>query len=111
MGGKRTLREKAIIEGLSNSQVLEQLEGLAGHLNISVRYEKGDFSNGYCLVDDTEILFLKQTEPEFRKIDFLMKELSKYDFEAFQLHPDLSAKMIQLKDELINNQNPDKERL
>jgi hypothetical protein len=91
MGNKRTgTKENQYLIGLDNSQVLQMLQSLADHLNVQIRYEKGDFRSSGCRVELQHIIFLQKTDPDDLKIRSLIRELGRFNLEGLEMHPELS---------------------
>ena len=100
MGDKRIekpRKKKRVIKGRDDDEVLAHLVELARQLDITVRQEKGDFTGGGCRVENERLIFLKKMDPARIKIEILLKELVKLDFEHIPLDPVLHQYMNQLK--------------
>ena len=61
---------------------LKKLEELFGELDYTVRYEKGSFQSGYCLVEQRRIAVVNKFFDTEARINCLLDILSKLDFEA-----------------------------
>lgn len=44
----------------SNRKLLEQLEQILKELDYTIRYEKGNFQSGYCLVENTKVVVVNK---------------------------------------------------
>ena len=45
---------------MKNDELLAEFEGLATQLGVTVRYEKGDFDGGYCILKEDRILLINR---------------------------------------------------
>lgn len=74
---------------------LKKLETLAKELGYTVRYEKGNFTSGYCLVESRRMAIVNRFYDTEGRIDVLLDILSQFRFrpaETFELS-DASAKL------------------
>ncbi|HNW59967.1 MAG TPA: hypothetical protein PKI62_09860 [bacterium] len=74
---------------MSEEETLFALETLAKTLDVEVRYEKGDFIGGLCRIDDKTILLLQKTDPLYRKISILARELGTCKLDTIFIVPAL----------------------
>lgn len=52
---------------LRSEQLLKELELLASHSGITIRYEKGDFEGGYCILKDERLIVVNKKLPPGKK--------------------------------------------
>lgn len=64
---------------------LKKLEDLFAELDYSVRYEKGNFQSGYCIVEHRKIVVLNKFFDTEARINCLLDILSALDFDPEQL--------------------------
>ena len=64
---------------------LKKLEELFHELDYSVRYEKGNFQSGYCIVEHRKIAILNKFFDTEARINCLLDILSKLEFEPEKL--------------------------
>jgi len=64
---------------------LKKLETLFGELDYTIRYEKGNFQSGYCLVENRRIAVVNKFFDTEARINCLLDILSKFEFEPDQL--------------------------
>jgi hypothetical protein len=76
---------------MSEEETLFALETLAKTLDVEVRYEKGDFIGGLCRIDDKAILLLQKTDPLYRKITIMARELGNLKLDDIFVVPALRA--------------------
>jgi len=52
---------------MENQELLTELESIASQLEIKLRYEKGDFEGGYCVLKSERIIVInKKLSPSMR---------------------------------------------
>jgi hypothetical protein len=52
---------------MENQELLNELESIASQLGIKLRYEKGDFEGGYCVLKSERIIVVnKKLSPTLR---------------------------------------------
>ncbi len=81
---------------------LKKLEDLFGELDYAVRYEKGNFQSGYCLVEQRRIAVVNRFFDTEARINCLLDILSKMEFDQAMLSEksrDLIEKWKKLQDE------------
>ncbi len=67
---------------------LKKLEDLFDELDYSVRYEKGNFQSGYCIVESRRVAVVNKFFDTEARINTLLDILSKFEFD----HESLSEK-------------------
>jgi hypothetical protein len=60
---------------------LKKLEELFGELDYTIRYEKGNFQSGYCLVENKRIAVVNKFFDTEARINCLLDILSKIEFD------------------------------
>jgi hypothetical protein len=70
-------------------QLVTELEELTQQLGIQVRYEKGDFEGGFCILKDQKVLVVNKRLPDVRKASSLAQALSEYGIETAFIKPKL----------------------
>lgn len=68
-------------------QIIEELKALAGELGASVRFEKGDFKGGYCLLKDSRVIVINKLANTQRKAIILSKALKEIGVDNIYLSP------------------------
>ena len=71
--------------------LIGELEELTRQLGINIRYEKGDFEGGYCVLKEQKILVINKRLPDARKAAALAQALSEYGIETTFVKPNLRA--------------------
>lgn len=69
--------------------LLEQLKDLANQKGIKVRFEKGDFNGGYCILKDQQIIVVNKIASTYRKILILIEALREIGIEDIYINPKL----------------------
>ena len=64
---------------------LKKLEELFDELDYSIRYEKGNFQSGYCLVENRKIAVVNKFFDTEARINCLLDILSSLEFDPDQL--------------------------
>ncbi len=73
---------------------LQKLEVLFQELGYVIRYEKGNFNSGYCIVEDRNIVIINKFFETDARINTLLDILQNVDFDAGVLS-EKSAKFYQ----------------
>lgn len=60
---------------------LKKLEDLFDELDYSVRYEKGNFQSGYCIVESRRVAVVNKFFDTEARINTLLDILSKFEFD------------------------------
>jgi hypothetical protein len=60
---------------------LDKLENLFASSSYHLRYEKGNFKSGYCLLRDTKVVIINKYFPLEGKINALIDILAELDFD------------------------------
>lgn len=69
--------------------ILEDLKSLASEMGAKVRFERGDFKGGYCLVKDSRIIVLNKLSSIQRKVITLSAALKELGIEDVYVSPKL----------------------
>ncbi|MCC6550212.1 MAG: hypothetical protein IT279_09105 [Ignavibacteriaceae bacterium] len=70
-------------------QIIEELRALASDLGATVRFEKGDFKGGYCLLKDSRVIVINKMANTQRKAIILSKALKEIGIDNMFLTPRL----------------------
>lgn len=74
---------------MNYSQIIHELESVAEQLGVRLRYEKGDFEGGYCVLKDQKLLVVNKRLPDARKASSVAVGLSQYGIDDTFLKPSL----------------------
>lgn len=64
---------------------LNKLEDLISETDYILRYEKGNFKPGYCIIKERKVIIVNKYYPTDGKINCLMEIIRTIDFELSQL--------------------------
>ncbi len=78
--------------------VVQELKGLAAQLGADVRFEKGDFKGGYCLLRDSKVIVINKMTNHQRKVMILSKALKDLGIEEIYLTPRLREIIDEMSD-------------
>lgn len=78
---------------MENQKLLQELENIATKLDISVRYENGDFAGGLCRVKEENVLIINKKNSLQKKITILSRELSAVDLSTIYILPQLRERI------------------
>lgn len=70
-------------------EIVQDLKGLASQLGAEVRFEKGDFKGGYCLLRDSKVIVINKMTNYQRKVMILSRALKDLGIEEIYLTPRL----------------------
>ncbi len=76
---------------MNYTQLIGDLEELARQLNLDIRYEKGDFEGGYCILKDQKVLVVNKRLLDSRKAVALALALSEFGIDLVFIKPNLRA--------------------
>jgi hypothetical protein len=69
--------------------ILLELKELAEQIGYRIRYEKGDFDGGYCLLKDQKFIIINKKIEVKKKISILARNLYEIGIENVYLKPAL----------------------
>lgn len=72
---------------MTQEQLLKELETLAEHCGIAVRYEKGDFEGGFCILKAERLVVVNKKLPPPKKASLLAQGLAEIGIEDRYLKP------------------------
>ncbi len=74
---------------MKEEEILSGLEKILASLHIDLRYEKGDFSGGYCVLKEKPMMIVQNSLSTPQKIKVLARELAQMDLQNVFLVPAL----------------------
>ena len=77
------IKEKEFIE------IVQDLKSLASQLGATVRFEKGDFKGGYCILHDSKVIVINKMTNLQRKAMILSAALKELGVDEIYLTPKL----------------------
>jgi hypothetical protein len=72
---------------MTQEQLLKELEQLASHSGIGVRYEKGDFEGGFCVLRAERIIVVNKKLAPPKKAALLAQGLADIGIDEMYLKP------------------------
>jgi hypothetical protein len=72
---------------MNHETLLKELEELATQLGIQVRYEKGDFDGGYCVLKDQKTLVVNKRLFDNRKTSVLAQGIAEFGLDDVYIKP------------------------
>lgn len=72
---------------MTQEQILKELEALAANSGIVVRYEKGDFEGGFCVLKTERLIVVNKKLPPARRASVLAQGLAEIGIEDRYLKP------------------------
>ncbi|MBI1932367.1 MAG: hypothetical protein HYS24_07500 [Ignavibacteriales bacterium] len=70
-------------------EVLENLKSIATQMGAKVRFERGDFKGGYCIVKESKVIVLNKLSTNQRKVITLSAALKELGIDDIYLPPKL----------------------
>lgn len=70
-------------------ELVEELQDVARQIGVTVRFEKGDFEGGYCLLRDQRLVLINRRLMPSRKASLLALALQSIGLDAVFLKPAL----------------------
>ena len=67
--------------------LLQDLKSVASQLGVTVRFEKGDFKGGYCIVQENKVIVLNRLGTLQRKVITLAVALKEFGIDEVYLSP------------------------
>jgi hypothetical protein len=72
---------------MTHEQILRELEELARKSNIGIRYEKGDFEGGYCVLKTERMIVINRRLTVARRASVLARGLAEVGVDSVYLRP------------------------
>ena len=67
--------------------ILQELKSIADQLGASIRFEKGDFKGGYCIVLDKKVIVINKMTNLQRKVMILSTALKELGIDSIYITP------------------------
>jgi Zn-dependent peptidase ImmA (M78 family) len=83
---------------MTPEELLDELEIVAQGLGVSLRYEKGDFDGGYCILRDQKIIVINKKLNENQKASVIAHAFGELGIENIYIKP--SVRLF-IEDELV----------
>ena len=79
-------------------ELIKDLRGIASQLGAEVRFEKGDFKGGYCLLKENKVIIINKLANLQRKVMILSAALKELGVDAIYLNPKLREMIEEMGD-------------
>jgi hypothetical protein len=76
---------------MKSEELIEELHSLADQLGVTVRYERGDFEGGYCVLREQRLLLINRRLGPSRKASLLAVAMQEIGLDSVYLKPVLRA--------------------
>ena len=87
------------INDVTFNQVLSEIKVLAENEHITIRFERGDFKGGYCVMKNSRLIVINKLNSPLRRIIILIEALSEFGVGITELSAD--SKILLQKLEVI----------
>lgn len=68
-------------------ETLQELKALVGQLGATLRFEKGNFKGGYCILHDSKVIVINRMANQQRKVMILSAALKELGVDKMYLSP------------------------
>jgi hypothetical protein len=68
-------------------EFIQDLKAVAAQLGAEVRFEKGDFKGGYCLLKESKVIVINKSANLQRKVMILSMALKELGVDSIYLNP------------------------
>lgn len=76
---------------MKHEDIIQELHDVAQQLGVTIRYERGDFEGGYCILKEHKILLVNKRLMPNRKASVLAAAMQEIGMENIFLRPALRA--------------------
>jgi hypothetical protein len=74
---------------MNYATLIQELESVAEQLGVRLRYEKGDFEGGFCVLREQKLLVVNKRLPDAKKASSVAVGLSQYGIDETFVKPTL----------------------
>jgi hypothetical protein len=71
------------------AQMITDLEEVGKQLGLELRYEKGDFEGGYCILKNQKVVVVNKRLSDARRASSLAQALAEYGIETTFIKPNV----------------------
>ena len=79
-------------------EIIHDLKAVASELGATVRFEKGDFKGGYCLLKESKVIVINKNANLQRKAMILSTALKELGVDEIYLNPKLREMIEEMGD-------------
>lgn len=72
---------------MEHNELMAELESVASQLGMKLRYEKGDFEGGYCVLKSERILVVNKKLPPAKRLSVLARGISEIGLNNIYVKP------------------------
>lgn len=72
---------------MKEEELLLEIEQAAQDMNLRIRYEKGDFDGGYCILRDENIIVVNKKLAPIKKCSVIAQALGEYGIDQVYMKP------------------------
>ncbi len=72
-------------------ELIEELQAIAAQLGVTIRYERGDFEGGYCILRDQRLLLINRRLLPARKASILAVAMQEIGLDNVFVKPAVRA--------------------
>ena len=85
--------------------LLEKLEAMFEELDYTIRYERGTFQSGYCIVDDQKVAVINKFYDTEARINCLLEILELIPFDPSSFSEEATKTYKKVRDVLVEQAN------
>jgi hypothetical protein len=82
-------------------EIIQDLKALASQLGAEVRFEKGDFKGGYCLLKENKVVVINKMANLQRKVMILCLALKELGIDQIYLTPRMREIIDEMSAEML----------
>lgn len=76
---------------MKHEEMIEELQTVAGQLGLTIRYERGDFEGGYCILKEQRLLLINRRLMPARKASILAAAMQEIGLDGVFVKPVVRA--------------------
>jgi hypothetical protein len=76
---------------MKHEELIQELHDVASQLGVTIRYERGDFEGGYCVLKDQRLLLINRRLMPLRKASILAVAMHEIGLDTLYLKPVVRA--------------------
>jgi len=79
-------------------EIIQDLKSIANQLGATIRFEKGDFKGGYCLLKESKVIVINKNANLQRKAMILSAALKELGIDDIYINPKLRELVNEMAD-------------
>jgi hypothetical protein len=76
---------------MKHEDLIEELQSAAAQIGVTIRFERGDFEGGYCILRDQKLLLINKRLMPARKVAVIAVALAEIGLDNVYLKPAVRA--------------------